>query len=91
MMNRRGVSCVWRTALGFYCLQLLAAAGVGAQESSIPLHVRASAALATMVSDDQNGRMGFDSPGFVGDLQLGYSLLPWLDVRLAGAAGGFCQ
>jgi len=75
--------------MGFFCLQLSAASGASAQPSSFPLHVRASAALATMVSKDQNGRLGFDAPGLIGDLQLGYSLLPWLDVRVGGAAGGF--
>jgi outer membrane protein OmpA-like peptidoglycan-associated protein len=42
-----------------------------------------------MVSKDQTERLGFDSPGFVGDVQLGYSLLPWLDARLGFALGGF--
>jgi outer membrane protein OmpA-like peptidoglycan-associated protein len=42
-----------------------------------------------MVSKDQNGRLGFDEPGIAFDLQLGYSLLPWLDVRVGGAAAGF--
>jgi outer membrane protein OmpA-like peptidoglycan-associated protein len=75
--------------MGFFCLQLWAASGASAQPSSFPLHVRAGAALATMVSKDQNGRLGFDEPGIAFDLQLGYSLLPWLDVRVGGAAGGF--
>jgi outer membrane protein OmpA-like peptidoglycan-associated protein len=44
-----------------------------------------------MVSEDQTGRLGFDAPGFVGDLQLGYSLLPWLDLRVAAAAAGFAS
>lgn len=42
-----------------------------------------------MVSEDQNGRLGFDEPGLVGDLQLGYSLQPWLDLRAGVAAGTF--
>lgn len=91
MTSWRGVSCVWRAALCLVCLQLWAAGVRAQQQSSPPLHVRASAAIATMVSKDQNGRLGFDSPGFVGDLQLGYSLLPWLDVRVSAAAGGFAS
>ena len=45
--------------------------------------------VATMTSKDQNGYLGFDSIGLVTDLQLGYVLLPWLDVQIAVAGGGF--
>jgi outer membrane protein OmpA-like peptidoglycan-associated protein len=60
-----------------------------AQNTPLPVHVRATFAMATLVSEDQTKRMAFDSLGFVGDLQLGYSLSPWLDVRLGASGGGF--
>jgi outer membrane protein OmpA-like peptidoglycan-associated protein len=76
------------------CLQLLAPIPEHCLAQSValaPLHVRTILAVATMLSEDQTERLGFDSPGFVGDLQLGYSLSPWLDVRVGAAAGGFAS
>ena len=92
-MARTGAARNW---LLWVCLLLAAAAEASpghalaqASQSALPLHVRTTLALATMFSDDQTGRMGFNSFGFVGDVQLGYSLSPWLDVRVGTAAGSF--
>jgi outer membrane protein OmpA-like peptidoglycan-associated protein len=53
------------------------------------IQVRASLAAAAMISRDQLGRLGFDSIGGVGDVQVGYAVLPWLDVRAGVGAGAF--
>lgn len=44
-----------------------------------PFWFRAATGLSTMVSGDQLNRMGYDRFGIVGDAQLAYALLPWLD------------
>ena len=65
-------------------------AAVHAQEhAGWPLRVRGMLGVATMISKDQNGYLGYDSIGLVSDLQLGYVLTPWLDVQVAVAGGGF--
>lgn len=60
-----------------------------AQNAPLPVHVRATLAMATLLSEDQTNRMAFETIGFVGDLQLGYSFSPWLDVRVGASGGGF--
>jgi outer membrane protein OmpA-like peptidoglycan-associated protein len=72
--------CVW--SLGFV-------QPVAAQHDSPPLRVRASGGAAMMLSADQLGRLGYDAPGAVCDLQLGYALLPWLDAQVAFNGGAF--
>ena len=42
-----------------------------------------------MISADQAGRLGYERGGLVGELQLGYALLPWFGVQLAAAGGAF--
>jgi len=42
-----------------------------------------------MVSDDQLNRMGYDRFGIVGDAELAYTLLPWLDSYGGVAASAF--
>jgi outer membrane protein OmpA-like peptidoglycan-associated protein len=53
------------------------------------IQVRASLAAATMISRDQLGRLGFDSLGWVGDVQLGYALTEWFDLRASVSGGLF--
>jgi outer membrane protein OmpA-like peptidoglycan-associated protein len=60
-----------------------------AQPRAFPLRLRASGGAALMLSKDQVGRLGYSSPGGVLDLQLGYAVLPWLDVQLAVNGGAF--
>jgi outer membrane protein OmpA-like peptidoglycan-associated protein len=62
---------------------------VQARPADSPWHVRLSLAGSTMISRDQVGWLGFDSFGLVGNLQLGYTLLPWLAARVSLEAGGF--
>jgi outer membrane protein OmpA-like peptidoglycan-associated protein len=42
-----------------------------------------------MLSADQVGRMHFDGPGLLGELDLSYEALPWLDGQLSVHGGGF--
>lgn len=60
-----------------------------AQEALRPLHARSSVGAAMMVSADQAGRLGYDRVGLVGDLRLGYALLPWFGLHVAAAGGAF--
>lgn len=63
-----------------------------AQAQSFPgyaLRARATAGAATMVSDSQRGWLGYDRIGGVGTLELGYGLLPLLELRVGAAVGGF--
>lgn len=60
-----------------------------AQADRFPLHMRVTLGGAAMLSKDQLGRLGFDSGGAVGDLQLGYALLHWLSLRAGVGGGGF--
>lgn len=52
-------------------------------------HVRVAAAGALMVSRDQLGWLAYDQPGLLGDVQLGYAVLPWLDIQVGTALGVF--
>jgi outer membrane protein OmpA-like peptidoglycan-associated protein len=95
-MTSRGEGCCLHRwgFFGALLLQLLAAKlasapGRAHADAPLPIHFRLHAGLASMLGGDQTGRLGFSSMGYVGDLQLGYSLLPWLDVRIGAAAGGF--
>jgi outer membrane protein OmpA-like peptidoglycan-associated protein len=66
------------------------ARSANAQETAgPPLHARAAAGAAMMVSRDQSGRMGYDRGGGVGELQLGYALLPWFGALLGLSGGAF--
>lgn len=79
-----------RLAFWFSSSLLAAAAGPAhAQQDAWPLRARGTLGVAMMVSEDQVGRLGYDSVGLVSDLQLGYVVTPWLDVELALAGGGF--
>jgi len=60
-----------------------------AQDAPLPLHVRTTLGVAMMVSTDQVGRLGYDSMGLLGGVQLGYGLRPWFAVQLAMAGGSF--
>lgn len=66
-----------------------ASARVQAQSRELPLHLRLTLGAAGMVSSDQVAWLGFDSLSPVGDLQLGYGVLDWLDVRIGVAGGAF--
>ncbi len=65
-------------------LQLPAAAAQRA-----PWHVRTTAAGALMVSTDQLGWLSYDNGGMLADVQLGYAVLPWLDVQVGAQLGMF--
>lgn len=56
---------------------------------SAPFWFRTATGLSTMVSDDQLNRMGYDQFGVVGDAQIAYALLPWLDSYGGVAVSGF--
>jgi outer membrane protein OmpA-like peptidoglycan-associated protein len=84
------------TALLFSSLLPLAAAAaapqlVAAQALVRPSdwHIRVGAAGALMLSSDQLGRLAYDKPGLLADVQLGYAVLPWLDVQVGTALGTF--
>lgn len=68
---------------------LASAAAAQSQVQLEPFQVRASLGVATMVSDDQVNRLGYDAFGILFGAQLGYALLPWLEPQLGVAAGGF--
>jgi outer membrane protein OmpA-like peptidoglycan-associated protein len=86
---RRPASAVFAGAL--FAVLHSVPAGVAAQERFEPYQVRANVALATMVSGDQAGRLGYDQPGLVLGLQVGYALLPWLEPQLGVTASGFAS
>lgn len=73
----------WRFAL----LMSLFSSHAFAEESR--LSVRGSAAIGTMVSRDQLGRLGFDRFGVLGSVALGYGVIRWLDLQLGLTGGGF--
>ena len=56
---------------------------------AFPVHARLTLAAASMVSKDQLGRLGYDSLGLIGDIQLGYAVSPWAALRIGASAGGF--
>lgn len=62
-------------------------AATQAQDIQRSLHLRTSAGGALMVSRDQRSWLRYDNPGVLGDVQLAYTVQPWLDVQL-GATGG---
>ena len=83
---RRGIfSC----GLLFLLLPQLAAAEEPLFVSKSKWRVRSVASGAMMVSTDQLTWLAYDQVGLVGDLQLGYEVLPWLDVQLGSAFGVF--
>jgi outer membrane protein OmpA-like peptidoglycan-associated protein len=78
---------LWLLVVGLYPMRAVAQ-DAGAPERE-PWHLRGTVALATMLTTDQRGVLGYDRLSFVGDLQLGYSLTSWLDLRAGFAAGAF--
>jgi OOP family OmpA-OmpF porin len=42
-----------------------------------------------MVSNDQVGRLHFDRLGFLGGVQVGYSLIPWVEAHVGFSGGAF--
>jgi len=60
-----------------------------AQDWAERLQVRATLGGGLMFSTDQVGRLGFDTPGFVGGVQAGYALLPWLVPHVTLSGAGF--
>ncbi len=54
-------------------------AGAERAEEATGFWFRSALGLSAMVSQDQLEKMGYDQVGFVGDAQLAYALLPWLD------------
>ncbi|HKP55717.1 MAG TPA: OmpA family protein [Polyangiales bacterium] len=52
-------------------------------------HVRGGLSGAMMISADQADWLGYDRPGVLGDVQLGYGVLPWLDLQVGTALGVF--
>jgi outer membrane protein OmpA-like peptidoglycan-associated protein len=60
-----------------------------AQDLVDQLKVRAMLGGALMVSHSQVRDMGYDAFGLLAGAQLGYAVLPWLDVQLAVMGAGF--
>jgi outer membrane protein OmpA-like peptidoglycan-associated protein len=60
---------------------------VAAQDARSAFHVRTAAAGALMLNHDQRSWLQYEKPGILADIQLAYTVLPWLDVQL-GATGG---
>lgn len=89
-MTRRRLTACWCVGA-----LLLAAAGgpppaaADEVERASSWHWHASAATALMLSRDQLDWLAYDKPGFLFDLQVGYALLPWLDVQVGSAFGVF--
>jgi outer membrane protein OmpA-like peptidoglycan-associated protein len=78
---------------GFYfvlglCLGCLTCPPLAAAERS-SWHVRSGLAGAMMISGDQVDWLAYDRPGLLWDLQLGYAVMPWLDVQVGSALGVF--
>ena len=73
--------------LGIVVLWVACALSSHAQAQLSSFHLRTAGAGAVMLSKDQRTWLEYDRPGLLGDLQLGYAALPWLDVQ-AGATGG---
>ena len=62
-----------------------------ARAEDVPWSVRSSVGVAMMMSTDQldSGWLAYDQPGFVGDVQLAYRLMPFLDAKLGAVGGAF--
>lgn len=81
-MGARLVQCACFCAC---LLSLLGASQAHAQNAR--LVTRASVDVATMLSRNQLGRLGFDTMGFLGNVQLGYEVWRLLDLQ-GGLTGG---
>jgi outer membrane protein OmpA-like peptidoglycan-associated protein len=77
--------------LGLALLLSAAPRPVAAQElgRASSWHVRAGAAGALMLSSDQLGWLAYDKPGLLAEIQVAYSLLPWLDLQVGTTLGMF--
>ena len=60
-----------------------------ARADEIPWSVRAAAGVAMMTTAYQREELDYDRIGIVGDIQLAYRFLPWLDAKAGMAGGGF--
>jgi outer membrane protein OmpA-like peptidoglycan-associated protein len=67
----------------------LAPAAASAEAQLSPFHLRTAAASAMMLSKDQRSWLEYDKLGLLGDIQLAYSALPWLDVTVGMTGGVF--
>jgi peptidoglycan-associated lipoprotein len=81
----------WTLCVAFLASPQLAAAEVPGLDAAAPSvwHYRVSAAGGLMVSSDQQTWLAYDRMGVLGDLQLGYAALPWLDIQIGTALGVF--
>jgi peptidoglycan-associated lipoprotein len=86
-MRMRSLGTWHRHCLSMSLILTFTATCGKAQADLTRFRLRASAGMGAMISDDQLGRMAFDKLGFLGDLQAGYAMLPYLEVQ-AGMLGG---
>ncbi len=76
---------VWGCIAGW-----LLATPLAANAQAPDYRVRSMISGATMISQDQVGRMGYNHFGLLGDLQLGFGVFaPWLELNFGMLGGGF--
>jgi outer membrane protein OmpA-like peptidoglycan-associated protein len=66
--------------------QLVAADELGFRSA---WHFRGGVSGALMISQDQLDWLAYDQPGLLAELQLGYAILPWLDLQVGSTFGLF--
>jgi outer membrane protein OmpA-like peptidoglycan-associated protein len=86
MSRRRLTALVAFLSVWAAAPQLLAAEELGLRS---PWHLRGGLSGALMISSDQLDWLAYDQPGVVAELQLGYAILPWLDLQVGSTFGLF--
>lgn len=86
---RRGRRSFARWSAFLAAFGLAAFSGSAHAQEALPVIARAAFGPALMTSPDQTGPMGFDSVGVSARLQVGYLIVPWMDLHLGLGAGAF--
>jgi outer membrane protein OmpA-like peptidoglycan-associated protein len=86
-MSRRRLTAFVAFLLAWAAVpQLIAAEDLGPRS---PWHFRGALSGALMISSDQLDWLAYDQPGLLAELQLGYAILPWLDLQVGSTFGLF--
>jgi OOP family OmpA-OmpF porin len=68
---------------------LLCSPGAAHAQFAEQLHMRGSLGAGTMLGGDQTATLHYDRVAMLGDIRLGYGVLPWLDLHAGFVGGGF--